>query len=257
MGVTEIVLIIIGAVILILGYVLPIKKKETTAPVKVDENQVKELVEKGLTEAKSQINDMVDETINYSMEKTERKIERLTNEKIMAVNEYSDTVLESINKNHKEVMFLYDMLNDKHENLVNTVSEAAQKAKEIKQTVQDAEITIKEALIGSLPETEDQEEFSEKTVDAEEKEDFVPISPPKVEIIKDMMEEQSVNAVEADSQKNDNQKVTESEKEKADNHNEEILRLHKLGKSPKAIAKELGLGVGEVRLVIELFKKAK
>lgn len=257
MGVTEIVLIIIGAVVLILGYVLPTKKKETTAPVKVDENQVKELVEKGLTEAKSQISDMVDETINYSMEKTERKIERLTNEKIMAVNEYSDTVLESINKNHKEVMFLYDMLNDKHENLVNTVSEAAQKAKEIKQTVQDAEITIKEALIGSLSETEAQEESSEKTVDAEEKEDFVPISPPKVEIIKDMMEEQSVNAVEADSQKNDNQKVTESEKEKADNHNEEILRLHKLGKSPKAIAKELGLGVGEVRLVIELFKKAK
>ncbi|MBR6771044.1 MAG: hypothetical protein IKM28_07390, partial [Lachnospiraceae bacterium] len=128
---------------------------------------------------------------------------------------------------------------------------------EIKQTVQDAEITIKEALIGSLSETEAQEESSEKTVDAEEKEDFVPISPPKVEIIKDMMEEQSVNAVEADSQKNDNQKVTESEKEKADNHNEEILRLHKLGKSPKAIAKELGLGVGEVRLVIELFKKAK
>ena len=48
-------------------------------------------------------------------------LERVTNEKIMAVNEYSDTVLEEINKNHKEVLFLYDMLNDKHDNLKNTV----------------------------------------------------------------------------------------------------------------------------------------
>lgn len=32
-------------------------------------------------------------------------MERLTNEKIMAVNEYSDTVLEEINKNHKEAVF--------------------------------------------------------------------------------------------------------------------------------------------------------
>ncbi|MBR6771655.1 MAG: hypothetical protein IKM28_10610, partial [Lachnospiraceae bacterium] len=147
MGVTEIVLIIIGAVVLILGYVLPTKKKETTAPVKVDENQVKELVEKGLTEAKSQISDMVDETINYSMEKTERKIERLTNEKIMAVNEYSDTVLESINKNHKEVMFLYDMLNDKHISLKKTVTVVEKKAKEAQAIAKEAFQTLQPEVV--------------------------------------------------------------------------------------------------------------
>ena len=40
----------------------------------------------------------------------------------------------------------------------------------------------------------------------------------------------------------------------ASNHNEEILRLYKEGKSNVAIAKELGLGVGEVKLVIDLAK---
>ncbi len=36
--------------------------------------------------------------------------------------------------------------------------------------------------------------------------------------------------------------------------NEQILTLHKQGKSTVAIAKELGLGVGEVKLVIDLYK---
>ena len=38
------------------------------------------------------------------------------------------------------------------------------------------------------------------------------------------------------------------------NNNEEILRLHKAGKSNMAIAKDLGLGLGEVKLVIDLFE---
>ena len=38
------------------------------------------------------------------------------------------------------------------------------------------------------------------------------------------------------------------------NSNERILELHKAGKSNMAIAKELGLGIGEVKLVIDLFE---
>ena len=38
------------------------------------------------------------------------------------------------------------------------------------------------------------------------------------------------------------------------NSNERILALHKAGKSNMAIAKELGLGLGEVKLVIDLFE---
>ena len=38
------------------------------------------------------------------------------------------------------------------------------------------------------------------------------------------------------------------------NSNDRILELHKAGKSNMAIAKELGLGIGEVKLVIDLFE---
>ncbi|MCF0142249.1 MAG: hypothetical protein HUJ75_02615, partial [Parasporobacterium sp.] len=38
------------------------------------------------------------------------------------------------------------------------------------------------------------------------------------------------------------------------NNNERILELHKAGRSNMAIARELGLGIGEVKFVIGLFE---
>lgn len=311
MGVIEIVLIIIGSIILVLSFVLPANKNEDAVNQvpKIDEGMIRELIEKEVKDARNHINDIVDETITYSMEKTERAMERLTNEKIMAVNEYSEQVLGTINKNHQEVMFLYDMLNDKHDNLVNTVSEASRKAQEIKQTVQDVEITVKEAKdscadkqekkprrtktqgksdneIFTAGETASQEQDTENkkaksqrttrgrkrgaaadnaetdnaaaqdiesskgladSISAAFAEDnFVPIAPERVEVVNGMIQEASLYA--EDEQ--------QPEEEKSYNNNEKILRLHKLGKSKTAIAKELGLGVGEVKLVIDLFEQA-
>jgi len=45
------------------------------------------------------------------------KLESLSNDKIIAVGEYSDQVIEKIEADHKEVVFLYQMLCDKEEEL--------------------------------------------------------------------------------------------------------------------------------------------
>lgn len=263
MGAVEIVLLIIGGIILILSYALPMQKdKNQDKALKIDEGQIKELVEKEITDAKKHINDIVDETVSYSIEKTERAMERLTNEKIMAVNEYSDSVLEAINKNHNEVVFLYDMLNDKHENLVNTVSKAAIAAKEIQQTVQDAEISVKEKTlkleepIKSKAGKESKDDIA--LIETENTENFVPIAPEKVEVKKKTRRKTNKEEVKVvDSTPAGDTEVQPKEVgEKIGNSNEQILRLHKLGQSNTAIAKELGLGVGEVKLVIDLFEQA-
>lgn len=261
MGVMEIVLILLGIIVFVLSFLLPAgKKNDTDDSVKVSEETIRDMVGKEVEGARSQISDIVDETITYAMEKTERSMERLTNEKMMAVNEYSDTVLEEINKNHKEVVFLYDMLNDKHENLKTTVSEAVKAVSEVKQTVKDAEAVTKEA-----------------------EENFVPISPERVEVIYEPPVEEKVDQAvqEEKPQKSESAKkstrkprasktankgaasaeVPEVEvalnttgKTSGRNSNERILELHKAGKSNMAIAKELGLGIGEVKLVIDLFE---
>jgi len=257
--VTEIIVLVLGILVFILSYLLPAGKKGQGQKAEaVDEKQIKEIVEKEVKEAKSQIQDIVDETITYSMEKTERTMERLTNEKIMAVNEYSDTVLEQINKNHKEVVFLYDMLNDKHDNLKETVSEAVKTATEVKQTVKEAEkISIQEPFAALEPERVMPEQM---------------IQEPKSDIETTI---ESVADVSAPEEQDNTELLTVNTSDKAEraekagrvdissiaspvkggrNSNERILELHKAGKSNMAIAKELGLGIGEVKLVIDLFE---
>ena len=257
----EILLIIVGIVIFALGYFMPDGKNDMDEDIQmIGEDEVRKLIDKELEGVKGNISDIVDEAVTYAIEKTERSMERLTNEKIMAINEYSDTVLDEINKNHKEVLFLYDMLNDKHENLKNTMSEAVKTAEEVTQKVKDVEITVKEAT----------------TIEAD---NFLPMSPPRVNIVHrpdndyvvDEPEEMRLTAAKnmealladaaymeevlpEDIRFAGNNDTYADINENTRNSNDRILGLHKAGKSDVAIAKDLGLGIGEVKFVIDLYE---
>ncbi len=233
MDLLEIVLLAAGAVIFVLSFIIPAKGKNSEEALGLAKDEIKELVAGEMGQIKSQVDDTVDEAIIYAMEKTERSLERLSNEKIMAVSEYSDTVLAEIHKNHQEVMFLYDMLNDKHINLKNTASQVDKTAKE-------AEAAVKEAVKEVEKAKEVIPVFQALNVSAEH-----------LTIREDALAE--LNAQEENVQSQTTPVV--DEKQAIANRNEAILALHRLGKSQIEIAKELGLGVGEVRLVIELFKE--
>lgn len=128
MDMMEIVLLVAGCGVFILSFLIPMKNEESSEETRgLAKEEIKALVSEELEAVRGHVDDVVEEAVTYSIEKTERSLERLSNEKIMAVNEYSDTVLAEIHKNHEEVMFLYDMLNDKHINLKNTVSEVNRK----------------------------------------------------------------------------------------------------------------------------------
>lgn len=269
MSTAEIVLLVIGGIIMVLSYVLPARKDKTEekAP-QIDREQIKELLEKEIADAKYRINDIVDETITYSMEKTERSMERLTNEKIMAVNEYSDFVLETINKSHNEIIFLYDMLTDKHDSLLNAVNEAGKASKEIQQVIQ---YSVDDKSHPKKEESKKEEKPASKelpkkngqvTILPEIKVEFAPIEPEKVVTKRGTRRKTDANKTKiVGNEKKVKSEAVKSEKGIAEetedgrrNNNEQILILHKLGKSNAEIAKDLGLGVGEVKLVIDLFK---
>lgn len=323
MGVIEIVLIVLGVVVFIGSFLLPAGQgAQVQISEQLNEETIREMVEKELEEAKRQIGDIVDETITYAIEKTERSMDRLTNEKMMAVNEYSDTVLEEINKNHKEVVFLYDMLNDKHENVKNTVSEVDKKVSEVKQTVKDVEILAKEvgssaeeavSAVRTAPAAQVSLATASESIIA--KPEFKPMEAPKIDVVyrpmsaekpevgsagdektgqmKGMGDVKAQEGMQVEKPMNIVENVTEnvslnsvssmtdakvehtsasvSTGDKAGtsdmevtldaaghagnrNSNERILELHKMGKSNMAIAKELRLGIGEVKLVIDLFE---
>lgn len=143
MDIMEIVLLVAGGIVFVLSFLIPAKKRESSEEARgLAKEEIKTLVSEELEAVRGHVDDVVEEAVTYSIEKTERSLERLSNEKIMAVNEYSDTVLAEIHKNHEEVMFLYDMLNDKHANLKNTVSEINRTVKEAKETKKEAEEVV-------------------------------------------------------------------------------------------------------------------
>ncbi len=226
MGILEIVLLLAGAAVAIASFAIPSQKEEMPKESKkMAQDEVRAIIDKEMDLIRQHVDDVVDESIEYAVEKTERSLERLTNEKIMAVNEYSDTVLREIHKNHEEAMFLYDMLNAKHTNIKNTVSEVNRTVKEAAERMQEAEAET-DAFRQLKPEPVAEEG---KTVEAVPVQNAQAVSP----VVMDFM--------------------TSGQKAGAANNNGRILELHKQGMSKTAIAKELGLGVGEVKLVIDLY----
>lgn len=227
MGILEIVLLIAGIIIFTGSFFLPLGgEKNTGIDQKAAKEEIHSLVEEEMNTVRSKMQDKMEETSGDAIEKAERSLERLTNEKIMAVNEYSDTVLQDIHKNHEEAMFLYDMLNSKHANIKDTVSkiDKAVKAAENKtaenKTVEDKAAADKTA--GTVAE--------EKKADTSQTESLIqPKNSPEIGFMGETVQE-------------------------GQNNNEKILEMHRQGKSTVAIAKELGLGVGEVKLVIDLYK---
>jgi hypothetical protein len=274
MGATEIVLIVLGCIVFVLSFVIPVQKeKMSKESLKDAKEEIKKIVDEAVKEANSNLEDTAKEISDYNVEKAERAMERLCNEKIMAINEYSSTVLESIDKNHQEVMFLYDMLNEKHNTIKETAATVEKTAKEAKQTAQDVIVEMKEAREPSI------QMISLEKFIAEDDNVSDAIAKNNIEAVNEMGKETATTddvVKQLDEIKTTKAKKTATrkkpvkskdveapdlnigalgmKKEGGRNSNERILQLHNAGKSNVAIAKELGLGIGEVKLVIDLFE---
>lgn len=116
----EVFLLIIGVGAYVASFVIP-EKKGKNEPGKIGEAEIKKIIEEQMPGAREQIKVEAKEQTEEAVGEIERELEKLSNEKIMAVNEYSDTVIEEIQKNHSEVMFLYSMLNDKEQEIKDTL----------------------------------------------------------------------------------------------------------------------------------------
>ena len=211
----EVTLVIVGIIFVIVSFFIEEKlsQKDIDRIVSLSENELKVIVERQLRGAEEQIEDSIAESLEEAHEATKRAMEKETNDKIMAISEYSDTVLEYMNKTHNEILFLYSMLGDKHTELTELAGQLGQFSEKMKNTEDEVLHNLAEAareleINMSAPEPINQDEAVRQAVEAEEE----------------------------------------------GNHNDEILERHQAGMSDVEIAKELGLGLGEVKLVIGLYK---
>ena len=252
MGLTEILLILLGILAFAASFVIPEKLNDKDfANAKIPEEKIKELIENEVKQASFQIEEKVEETVAATTEKTERYMERMSNEKIMAIQEFSDTVISQINKNHEEAVFLYDMLNNKHAQVKNTAAEINTKVQgakaDIENRLQEEKALVKEsenssanaAGKGALEGDHTGEDVQKVKGPATKRK-----VPAKKNVMKKNIDTEKMSGIEIQF---------EPDSEMGSNK-DKILKLHEEGKSNMAIAKSLGLGIGEVKLIIDLFE---
>ncbi|MDE6530299.1 MAG: hypothetical protein K2K96_05930 [Lachnospiraceae bacterium] len=305
MELMEVVLLCMGAAIFFASFFIPDRKSGQADRDTLTKEQIQDIFDEEYEDARQRILQLTDETIEYSMEKAERSLERALNEKMMAFGEYSDAVMEQIGNNHQETVFMYDMLNNSKQDLTNLLLQTDKSAQDAYQLSQDAltagenakEIAEEANKVAKVARAR-AKKAQEQSVVAEEKmllarknaQGESPAVGPVVEqqtgidrikMAAEKSEPLPVKATVPVERRRTNKAQTKKsapksqanllaeemlldgkdvnlkftpDEESSVNSNERILELHKRGKSNVAIAKALGLGVGEVKLVIDLFE---
>lgn len=235
----EIILLIIGMLFILASFWVTEKLSpdELEHISELSKEEMSVMLEHELDKSKQRVVDIVEETIDASKDRTERSLEKQTNEKIMAINEYSDTVIEKMNKTHNEIMFLYSMLNDKHTELTSFTSGLTQQLQDLKS--QEEEMT--NYYLSQIKQSKPQS----AAVSA-------PAAVPEVTAAVSEVSSAAADSAETEPQTEEAGESAETEEEV--NVRDEILRLYEEGKDSVAIAKKLGMGVGEVRLILGLYK---
>lgn len=234
MTMLEIVLLLIGIICIAVSFMFSVKldgpEKTQGTGTKLSDNQ-KEDIRRQITSVFNEQTARITQTVE---DRTRDELERLSNQKIKEFAEYSDTVLGEINKSHNEVMFLYDMLNEKSKEVHNNIRDMQKAADKQKASI-DRERSPHAPKDNTDPDKNHMEEAA-------------------LLYNADISAAVDVNkAVSVSTDEN----VQAGGVETGDNKRDNVLKLYKQGKSVIEIAKTLGIGVGEVRLVIDLFKGTK
>lgn len=224
----QIAMIMIGIVCLIGSFFVSEKlsKADLEEMKKMSDEEIKDIIDSKMQEAASQIDERLQEKVDLATAQMERSGEKETNEKIMAISEYSDTVLSSMNKSHDEIVFLYDMLNEKQERVTELMKE----------------LTLMQSAVAQMEETLD-DKLLKTGVSMEE--DAEALQQQNTDTIEQKQTLEEAFRIQVSS--------NDAGLDEEPQQNEKILSLYREGMSEVDIAKQLGRGLGEIKLVLGLF----
>lgn len=253
MGALEIFLIIFGIILVVISFVFGEHLSSMdNRNLEYDGNVAKVTKEIVKKEVEAEVANVIDE----KLEQAEVKLDKLTNEKIMALGDYSDDVNFKITKNHDEVMFLYDMLSDKEKTIKNTVKDVEALKASIKNLHESkSDNSHSNSKINTLAEAKPAKINKEAVKTEEEAKSKVNITEKSLK----NSQAQTLGGLKAKSKQTEGSNTLSNTantlKTETSNENKEILELYREGKSAVEIAQKLGRGVGEVQLVIGLYSK--
>lgn len=202
-----------------------------------------------------QLKETADSIIEEMNDNAEEKLNKLSNKKIMEFEEFANQTLEKIEINHKEVMFLYDMLNSKEESVKKIIADLQSLKNEVTELLQkdnnieEKNVVSKDSSVEDIDVVASKDDFVDllrfcNEYGTEEKEDVVEEISLK-HVLEEQEDEKSISSVFDKPKENNNRNYQK--------RNEQIIKLYSLGYSTLEISKRLGIGTGEVALVNNLY----
>lgn len=243
----EIILLLVGCVFMIGSFFISEKlsSSELNKIAELSEDELKKIIEREVNNAGTQMDDVIEQKIEEAGEQAERAMEKESNEQIMQIHEYSETVMESMKKTHDEIMFLYSMLNDKHIEMTSMTGDLQRLAADIRNLQENmsakAGTSIRKPVVESHVA---QQPVMKQNAVVQPMTETIDVQPePEVQVNR-------FQEIQEPEQKTEKPETADAQ----GMSNDMILKLYEQGLSKVEIAKQLGRGLGEVNLVIELYK---
>lgn len=226
MTAVEIILIIIGFACVCISFFVSGKKQDVQGGQAGEQAVASDIwTEKEEQMIRDRVMDLLEEEQAELVDSTEARMNRLCNEKIMAIDEFSKPLLEKIETNHQEVVFMYNLLNEKEKDVKKVIAESATGREDTKEAGE----------AGSESEKAAQKKEEKRTVNTEQ-----PAPAPEIQTEEEPAQQNEARPAEG-----------------IDNVNgdtlQKIQKMHKEGKSILEISRKLNMGQGEVKLVVALY----
>lgn len=243
----EIILLLVGCVFMIGSFFISEKlsSSELNKIAELSEDELKKIIEREVNNAGTQMDDVIEQKIEEAGEQAERAMEKESNEQIMQIHEYSETVMESMKKTHDEIMFLYSMLNDKHTEMTSMTGDLQRLAADIRNLQENLSAKAGTSIRKPVAESHVvQQPVMKQNAVVQPMKETIDVQPePEVQVNR-------FQEIQEPEQKTEKPETADAQ----GMSNDMILKLYEQGLSKVEIAKQLGRGLGEVNLVIELYK---
>ena len=243
----EIILLLAGCVFMIGSFFISEKlsSSELNKIAELSEDELKKIIEREVNNAGTQMDDVIGQKMEEAGGQAERAMEKEANEQIMQIHEYSETVMESMKKTHDEIMFLYSMLNDKHTEMTSMTGDLQRLAADIRNLQENMSAKAGTSIRKPVAESHVvQQPVMKQNAVVQPMTETIDVQPePEVQVNR-------FQEIQEPEQKTEKPEIADAQ----GMSNDMILKLYEQGLSKVEIAKQLGRGLGEVNLVIELYK---
>lgn len=281
MSVYEVLILLAGLIFFVASFFFGGKKSageevDTDAEIR----RIKEAAVLHEGEIRERLNALLSQECGTAIDDVKEKLSEISNDKIMAVDEYAGQVLARIENNNQSVVFLYDMLQKKEDEMKSTMNKMEQtrrenrelfdRLEELKQA--KARVASRNAAKQAGAKQKAGNEVLKQTKSGQAEKDAALANGENLaghetqeaegtahEAVSDLSHTQAEALTKIPHSMPGEDLEQEQEKEEGataqPDRQEQVLALYRENISVKDISKKLAMGQGEVKLIIDLYAK--